>query len=591
VDFVQSIAYSISAFEGAWPRGGDEMNSRFAIFTTFLVLTPVAFGRQTPTSDGLQPPPPPVATLLTSADAVRFRKLAYLPGTNTAWMFGEVKPVTLYKRPADGTARIAELEKGLKGDTSDAERYMELAELYSGLYPNERRDEALAKALPILKKRIGIEPNNAWLHALYSHANYRNATESVAAAQEAVRLAPDDWRCWFVLSNAYGRQLYSNLFGSDEGVPWSKLFDPLAQLNELLGTLSPSAEQISKGEKSLDLSIECIAKAIAVAPKEPDVYRARWYIEEYSDTWRRGFSYWKGIKSVDHGKQYLLSHHLDDSKALASLCPDDPDALGNYAGAILTVAAIQNSAKMESLQAQDYVKISEGFRVLLTSSDVEIFQTIIVQLRLLADRREPEIVEPACRILAGLLVITGDRKEAEQRARRALAIKPAVQQTWDVLINCKRDSVETDSDYWRESYPIFQQQLKEIPSPRNYLLLAIASDTLDKLDEAEAVLRASLKQFPEDVRCRVALAAVLLKQTDKPLAVDEAKEIHQHLQDDIQKMGDQKLYLSFVFNDAILAASLGQFSRCYSALELICRLDPNSAEAKDARKILGIEKQ
>ena len=163
-------------------------------------------------------PPPYVQSSTWKVNANKLRQLAYLPECNVIFRIGDIGGLgldTITQRCTDPAARVAILEKELTRDGSDAEKCVELAGLY--YYAGDRRwEQVSATAAQLLKERMKAEPANGRLHALYVTASMRKPAEAFAAAQEAVRLAPQDWQCWSALAFAYSNNILPLLFGSED---------------------------------------------------------------------------------------------------------------------------------------------------------------------------------------------------------------------------------------------------------------------------------------------------------------------------------------------------------------------------------------
>jgi hypothetical protein len=173
------------------------------LLAVLALTTATAKGQESPASrsqPGGSPLPPAM-----KVDTARLRALAYLPEGTVAFRFGEITPPCLDERPPDPrqpAEKIAALEKDLKGDASDAERYLELSELYED---DERAEHALSKARELFKQKIQVEATNGWLHCLYAVTLWTTPALAEPIARKAVELAPGDYRCWESLSVVFVR--------------------------------------------------------------------------------------------------------------------------------------------------------------------------------------------------------------------------------------------------------------------------------------------------------------------------------------------------------------------------------------------------
>ena len=209
----------------------------------------------------------------------------------------------------------------------------------------------------------------------------------------------------------------------------------------------------------------------------------------------------------------------------------------------------------------------------------------MAKLKNLTEQKNSEISESACRELGWLSYLMGDLNEAEKQGRRALCLKPDSQATWDLLFTCKFATDKADRVQWEEVYPLSKQQLDYLPTARNFLLLAKTCANLGRLDEAEVVLRTGLKQFPDDVACRLGLAAVLLLQNDRQAPLAEAKQCYEQVQEKIRDSRDRLLRENFTFNTAILAACMGYVDLSRSMFQFLWEHDPQFERSRDALKL------
>ena len=282
------------------------MNPTIVIFTSLLALICLSPGQQPPLITSSSPPPY-VQSSTWKVNANKLRQLAYLPECNVIFRIGDIGGLgldTITQRCTDPAARVAILEKELTRDGSDAEKCVELAGLY--YYAGDRRwEQVSATAAQLLKERMKAEPANGRLHALYVTASMRKPAEAFAAAQEAVRLAPQDWQCWSALAFAYSNNILPLLFGSEERVPWAKSRPDLFME---LAAHPPSPEHITAAEKCLVLAHECADKALATGHDDPEAYRAHIVAQLATLSWRRWFNGLQGLPPADNSKEFLKTN-------------------------------------------------------------------------------------------------------------------------------------------------------------------------------------------------------------------------------------------------------------------------------------------
>src|SRR5205823_6770351 len=104
---------------------------------------------------------------------------------------------------ADAPKDISEIRKQLKGDSSDAERYFRLGELYGKAADTKKADECYEKSAVLFRQQVTARPDDPELLAEFGRALWtvdKNA-EAESVLRRAVQIAPDKTVCWETLGH------------------------------------------------------------------------------------------------------------------------------------------------------------------------------------------------------------------------------------------------------------------------------------------------------------------------------------------------------------------------------------------------------
>src|SRR5262249_4361504 len=137
-------------------------------------------------------------------DVVRLRQAARLPSTEAMVGFGwnSTRGFHLPGPPPDPRPEIERLQKALTGDMRDAERYLQLASLYTEQKDAPRSQEAGEKAVDLYRQQLKSESANGALMARLGQAldGCNKKTEAERVLRQAVPTAPADPETWLALA-------------------------------------------------------------------------------------------------------------------------------------------------------------------------------------------------------------------------------------------------------------------------------------------------------------------------------------------------------------------------------------------------------
>jgi tetratricopeptide (TPR) repeat protein len=272
---------------------------------------------------------------------------------------------------------------------------------------------------------------------------------------------------------------------------------------------------------------------------------------------------------------------------MARLLPNDPEILGNLAGAQLMLALFQAPPDaLDDFKAGGVDSLAAMGR-LLKKADRAVIEGVMAKLEKLTINPDPLFAEPAFRYLGQWLMVMGEPCKAEEKIGKAIALKPKCQLSWDLLYICKLGAPEGEKRNDQAGYEVIKKELEHLPTAQNHLQLARVCVNLERLEEAEKVLHSGLERFPEDLYCRLGLAAVLLRSNGDPAAAVAVKKSLDRVRESLKKQWDQSLVESYWLSMAICQALTGDLGHSREALLFLREKAPDFEEAKKAIELFS----
>ena len=174
-----------------------------------------------------------------------------------------------------------------------------------------------------------------------------------------------------------------------------------------------------------------------------------------------------------------------------------------------------------------------------------------------------------------------DKADIEQHLRRALALSPQRDQSWDFLVG-----VLATADRHQDCLAATLERLRHKDNAHNRFLAAKAYEDLKDYARAEEQVRLGLAQEPDDLHCSLALAAVLLRHDDGASLARAGKELDRCEQllrpSSPAAARDDYLILRGVF----LALS-GETRKARELLAGLLQRDKDNKKASEAQAALG----
>jgi tetratricopeptide (TPR) repeat protein len=503
-------------------------------------------------------------------DKVRLRQASHLPtfALLAGVGFNSEEGLVLMGDSRDFPAEIAALEKALKGDDSDAERYYRLGRLYDKI-KDKKAEAAANKAVELYRRQLQARLDDGRLLADLGRAldAAGKGDEADATLTRATQVAPKEWSPW----TARGHFLTGRALGPVVG----RCCD-LMGLLQVIATRQVAPGDLARAQRDFDEGMRCLGVAAQLAPREPEVWCERGLARFIYGFFQAGLHLMEG-KRVNPMTVVLSDECLADLRQLARLRPDDPRAVGILAMAELLAFMARNP---------DQAKSVEHVADALPDETRKSVQENIKRLEQIAKGPDTEAAARAEEIQAMLsLVAFQDKAGIETHLRRALALSPKRDQSWDFL-----DGILATTDRPRECLALCLDRLKHKDNAHNRFLAAKACEYLKDYGKAEEQVRRGLEQEPEDLYCSLSLAALLLRKADDASVAGAGKELDR-FEKLLKPSSPETLRDDYLVIRSIFLALTGNPAKAREMLAGVLQRDKDNTKAGEVRAALGNAKE
>ncbi len=413
------------------------------------------------------------------------RKLIKLPTIvfQSDWTFDAERGFELGSQAQDVRARIADLEAGLKDDTGDAQAEGELGELYQATGDSESAQKAWTLAAQSYRKRVEAQSDDGVLLAGFglSLEGAGNTAEAESVLRRAVQVAPKEWRCRVALARFLDREARRSMIDNADD--------------------KPAADDVSLAQSRMNEAGECLDRAVALAPKESEVWFRRGMHRCARQMVLNQIRIAGGGPDApsDIFEDCFSPESLKDLQQASRLSPDDYELIATTAlFEVYTIADGKGQVGMGALT----------WDVLPAQSQASLHGAL-VRLENLGQAGNPRTAAAALEalgILEGPVLHQPDRCMATMR--QALVLAPSREHAWEVLMATLARTGRYD-----ELLTVCEEQVRMTNSARTHLLLAKAHEKLKQWGDAEAEARAAAMDNPGDFTADLSLAALLLKHS------------------------------------------------------------------------------
>lgn len=456
------------------------------------------------------------------------------------------------------------LRKATKGDDTDPARYYHLWELTDDKAESE---QFLERAIELARKQWKAQPKNPKAMALLGKAlaEYPGGlVEAEKILRQAVELHPDSADCWSALGRYFQSKVVATLGG------W-KMISRINHdhLMELARKQSFTPEQAVKVEKLLGESLRCHDKAVALAPKESQLYRERVLL--------RGMEYevrptMRFVQGDPPKKPIISAEFVKDWHDIARLSPRDPRAIGV---SILTEAVQYMMEKEIPLGTQPFTVLPAKMK--------QSMKTEMDQLEGLALAPGEQSAARAAEVHGMLsLMVLGDPSAAEKSLRRALALDPSREHAWEGLL-----IAAIGAGQMGKAISISQDRVKSSDTPRNRFLLAKTYEKAGRLPEAEEQLRLALEKAPDAYVISMGLASIKMKRSREEAALKEVNQLLDKSAKAMDKATTQEIRDQLMVRRGIYLGLKGDVSGAKKLLNDVLSRNGDNEEARTALSALG----
>ena len=509
----------------------------------------------------------------------RLRKLLKMPmvSLEAGFSLSSEEGFSVLPGKADAPREISELRKQLKSDSSDADRYSRLGDLYAKAGETKKAEESYQKSAALFRQQVTTRPDDPELLASFGRALWttdKNA-EAESVLRRAVQIGSDRSICWQTLGHFLESEAKRALIADSETTR-SKL-TPEKLLLEISRN-KPEPEKVAQSRKFAYEASTCFDKAISVSTNSSDAYLQRALHKSFDGFLQSVFAFIQGDKSD-------LSEVI---KGMFSL-----DCLPDF----------QKAAQLSTKEYRPVVMAAffEAFAVNIQSS--KHLETGIAFWNQLPDKSQRNIrnamtrlenlgQEPDTRVAAGALeslailqgFVVGDRSGAEKSARRAVALDPSREQAWDMLI-----SFLVRPETYEELRATCEQRVQQKETARNRILLAKAYERLNKLDRAEQNVLLALKLDSNDFTANLAEAALLMKRRVDASSLNSAYRFLARAEQALKKENKETemRFVQLSLTSSIYYALRGEVDRARQLLRGVLESDKNNEEAREILNALS----
>jgi tetratricopeptide (TPR) repeat protein len=439
-------------------------------------------------------------------DRERLAKLSKLPRIVVHTRMGYTEEELAEIRKPLLHAELSEVQKALKAQPGDADRWNRLSELFGLLGEAEKEKAAATKAVDLFRQLLEKSPRDPRLLTGLGTALERAG--SLAEAEEALRratdLGPGEWRGWLALGVLLGQKVHPMIL---EGIP-DREGETKEQKYERVRGRPDAAERIARAKRCMEEANAAYDRAVSAAPAgeaDPLGRRGKFRTETLSHF--RAIVRWledpkPGSSELSYDRTYLeeVPQASADLEEAARRRPDDFFAI----------------AATVSMQLQAVVTEGTGGAAPSTSSIESRRQHLreaVPRLEKNAADAGPTIAARALELLAGIHFYLQDLGAAEECARAAVAADPARERARLLLLTLLKTQ-----DRSRDAVAVLRDSLKVQDSSRTHFLIA---KFLEEEDPAAAKLEleAALRAEPGDFYSNLGMAAIICRSPgDAPKA-------------------------------------------------------------------------
>jgi tetratricopeptide (TPR) repeat protein len=481
----------------------------------------------------------------------KLRSLSMLPiqSVTISLTTAELQEPERQLSPAELERGILEWRKQLDATPADGRRYFKIGRGLHALKRDEEAQVAFSNAVPFFRAQADSRPNDASVQAEFAEALYRagSRTEAEHVARNATVVLSNDWRCWAALGKLLDRR----------GV--AALTDRPRRLAEWVQR-RPSATELMEADECQAEANKCFDRAVALAPKEAEVYLERAVHRSVIASLRKTLAQFSRTEPVSTEMFDAMGtpEVCADWAQVARLSPTNYGAIAYWGWSEATPALVKRTSTrpIDSLTESRRRNVLEAMRLLEN----------------LAEHANTKLAAGALEALAVVrMMVVGEPAEGANAFRRAVALDPTRQRAWDGWLGSIWDNDP------QETVLLCEQRLKHLDTANNRVGAAKACDRAGFHQKALEHARLAVKRDPKDASARICVSALLLRQpldttthADLKQQVAAAHECLPLIEDDEHR---ERLMAIHNLNVAIAMALDGQTADARETLRNTAKMD------------------
>lgn len=511
--------------------------------------------------------------------ADRLRELVVFPQINLTFSWGmqlqENKWVIAHN--VDLPDEITRQRNEFKRNPDDTKQLLRLAYLLNCNGETNESRTCYLKAEKLCRDKIAANPQD-WLRLMAlgeSLDALGKADEAEHNFRKATLVSSNEWRCWVGLGNFLPNQYFFSMFPTN----LLSQVGPGQMPSQAVLNYRPSAEVLGKAEAACDEASRCFEHAVAIAPKEPEVFFQQAGYMSISNWQNCFFRCYRENENIS-SKTWILSFFSPETTANLKKAGELKQKDYEY---ISLAAYFEYFVPMIQADVADFTK-----NMLPEKTRLSI-QRAMTRLENLSEDPDPKSAAGALENLGFLNMAFGNKPAAATNFRRAVALDPTREQSWDLLL---ATFVEAGSP--EEKVAACEAQLKQKDSARNHLLLARAFQYQKKWDKAGEQAEAALVMDSNNVVGHLELLALAIKRSADTNFMAKAFEEFDHAQAAYEKSPDnnekQIRWRELTLNVAILYGleNTPDYQKAANAwVDAVLKNNPNDQQARDISKSLN----
>jgi tetratricopeptide (TPR) repeat protein len=467
------------------------------------------------------------------------------------------------------SAEIGNVEKELRGDVTDAERYERLGDLYAEAKDTGRSRGAYDKAVALYRQQAADRPKDGRvLRHLANVLRDEQSDEREALLRRAVGLSPGDWECWQALQELLFQQAFEAIKGGKPGrgtVYFDQLVAPTAE-----GKIDrPRAE---RADRLLKEANDCADHAVRVAPREARVYANRASLH-YSC---RGIKAAVGLALGDASaaaKPPVAPNVVEDLRVAVKL---DPANDGAYRFLLIAEAFNDLEGKVPERRRPGELRGS------LSPATQKLLHEVLARYDAQARGPDPRAAADAAQFVGGVrLLFLWDAARAEADLRQAVRLDPTRDGAWDLLMH-----LFSEKGREQDLLAVVMERVKQSDIPRSRLILAQVYDWTGQMDKAQETLTLLLQKDPENAEAALGLVAAALRRADEASLV-RAKAQMARAEELVNRAGRPDLHAEYGISKAIYLGLTGRPAEAQSTILDVLIQDASNKRAREVLEALG----